>query len=192
MRESSSVTTGKSSSKRFTNAGTSATVSGPSIATPTTSSPLARCAVVHRAQVRELGLAGLAERRPEIEQDDVLAQVIAQPERLAVDVAPREVGREGTRRGGSARARAAVGGRRERPRCHRTRGARRDRDARRPDRWARITGTAARGRNRVARLRRHCRERDLRCSRCPTSPRSSRGSPSCGDRGRRSRGWPRR
>src|ERR1019366_10156932 len=44
MRESSSVTTGKSSSNRFTNDGTSATVSGPSMATPTTSSPLARCA----------------------------------------------------------------------------------------------------------------------------------------------------
>ena len=100
------VTTGKSSSKRFTNDGTSATVSGPSMATPTTSSPLRALPVVHRAEVRELGLAGLAVRRPEVEQHDVLAEVVAEAERLAGDVAPGEVRRE----------RAGDRGRRTRPR----------------------------------------------------------------------------
>src|ERR1019366_3599342 len=44
--------------------------------------------------MRELGLARLAERRPEIEQDDALAQVIAQPKGLPVDVARGEVRRD--------------------------------------------------------------------------------------------------
>ena len=94
MRESSSRTTGKSSAKRFTKAGTSAIDSGPSIATPTTRSPWLLFAVVKSAQMRELGLARLAEGRPEVEQDDLLAQVIAESKRLAVDVARGEVGRD--------------------------------------------------------------------------------------------------